>query len=81
MKIEFNGGSYHYYDVNGKEIHEGDVVEISGKKKRVLLTEYNELGTDATNPAWIASGRAYEGEYGVYPFEKSDEPTLVEVNA
>lgn len=32
-------------------------------------TENGTLGTDATNPSWIASGRAVPCEYGIYPLE------------
>ena len=66
-----------YYDVTGKEIHEGDTVLLDGCEKKVYLTEDNELGTDATNPIWIEKGRAVECEYGIYPFCKNDEPILV----
>lgn len=29
-------------------------------------------GTDATNPAWVESGKAAPCEYGIYPLENSD---------
>ena len=67
-----------YYDMNGNEIREDDYVMMNGKKMRVYLTEDGELGTDATNPAWITSGRAYPTEYGIYPFNENDEPALVD---
>lgn len=34
---------------------------------KVYLTTEGELGTDATNPSWIKSGRAVPCEYGIYP--------------
>ena len=72
MTIKFIDGKLRYFDVNGEEVHEGDFVYLDGKRKKVYLTENNELGTDATNPLWVQSGRAAECEYGIYPFEEGD---------
>lgn len=79
MRIIYNAecNAYRYFDKNDKEIFDGDMVEFNGKAQKVYLTEYGELGTDATNPAWIERGWACECEYGIYPFEESDEPVLV----
>lgn len=68
--IKTENGKKYYYDKNGNEIHEGNKVLFpDGNIKRVYLTEREELGTDATNPLWIAKGRAVPCEYGIYPFE------------
>lgn len=75
MKIVY--GKNHYYDIHGEEIHDGDTVLLDGRERKVLLTTDGCLGLDATNPAWIESGRAAPGEYGIYPFDEDDEPELV----
>lgn len=73
MKIVEEGNSYKYFDVNGKEVHEGDTVICNGNKMKVYLTTDGRLGIDATNPKWIESGRACECEHGIYPFGYYDE--------
>lgn len=66
-------GKLHYYDRNGAEIHEGDRIRwASGRIQEVYLTEDGELGTDATNPLWVESGRAVPCEYGIYSFSETD---------
>ena len=45
--------------------------------QRVYATENGELGTDATNPKWIKSGRAVPCEYGIYPFEEQMNVKLI----
>ena len=71
MKATIENG--HYYDKNGTEIHDGDTIKWdNGKVEKVYLTEENELGTDATNPTWIARGKAVPCEFGIYPFNKAD---------
>lgn len=70
---------YRYFDENGAEIFDGDMVEFNGKVQKVYLTENGELGTDATNPLWVQSGRAVECEWGIYPFEETDEPIKVKL--
>ena len=80
MTIKEIDGKKHYYDINGKEIHEGDSVLMLGREWKVFLTEVDELGVDSTNPKWIQNGRAVEGEYGIYPFTAFDDPVLVPVS-
>ena len=77
MKITYNNEAWHYFDINGIEIHDGDTVFMDGKPQKVFMAEDGELGTDATNPVWIEKGKAVEGEYGIYPFSTSDSPVLV----
>ena len=78
MNITEINGVYKYFDMNGKEIHEGDFILMNGKVQEVYLTDENELGTDATNPLWIKSGRAVPTEFGIYPFDTADEPIIIE---
>ncbi|MFT4104771.1 MAG: hypothetical protein QM657_03340 [Lacrimispora sp.] len=62
------GDVVRYFDRNGDELHDGDVIEYaSGRTEVLYLTDKGELGTDATNPEWIRTGRAEPGEYGLYP--------------
>ena len=77
MKIAYRNSKWHYYDAYGVEIHEGDYVLIDGRRELVLKAEDGELGIDATNPAWIESGRAFPGQYGIYPFCEAYDPVLV----
>lgn len=82
--IKIENGQKRYFDRNGKEITEGCTIKyLHGDKslertERVYRTEEDELGTDATNPAWVASGRAAACEYGVYPLTR-EETEMVEV--
>lgn len=83
--IKYENGKYKYFDKNGKEITEGCKVKYEdGVRSRniytVYLTENNELGTDATNPAWVESGRAVPCEYGIYPFcdKETEEVEVVD---
>lgn len=70
--VEENG-KYRYFDKNGTEIKDGDKIKHdSGLIEKVYLTDEGTLGTDATNPAWIKSGRAVECEYGIYPLTTAD---------
>ena len=64
----------HYFDKNGIEIKEGDkiILSESGKPLKVYLCADGQLGLDATNPAWIESGRAEPCEYGIYPLTLAD---------
>ena len=79
MKITYGmDGINRYYDMAGKEITDGSTVLMDGRYRKVYATENGYLGIDATNPVWIATGRAAECEYGVYPFDEADEPVLVE---
>ena len=77
MKIVYEKDATRYYDIHGEEIHDGDTVLMDGREMKVYLTDGGCLGTDATNPAWVASGRAAPCEYGVYPFNEADEPELL----
>lgn len=66
-------GTYMYFDKHGNEIKAGDkVIYNSGRIEKVYETEEGLLGTDATNPLWIELGKAYECEYGIYPFEVAE---------
>lgn len=77
--IDYSGKNPRYFDKNGTEIHDGDSIRYpSGRIAKVYLTDENNLGTDATNPVWIAAGRAAPCEYGIYPLE-SHETDEVEV--
>lgn len=70
--IEKNG-VYRYFDRDGNELFEGDFIQYeSGRIEELYGTVNGELGTDATNPAWIKSGRAVPCEYGIYPLNCAD---------
>jgi hypothetical protein len=62
---------YRYFH-NGKELKDGDTVTAGDKSIVVYATADNDMGTDATNPAWIKSGRATACEYGIYPLTADD---------
>ena len=77
--IKIENGKRKYFDKHVVEITEGCKIRYTdGKIKTVYLTEEGELGTDATNPKWIESGRAYPCEYGIYPLG-TNETNEVEV--
>ena len=70
-----------YFDKNGKEITKGCKIKFEdGRVEKVYLTTEDELGTDATNPKWVESGRAVECEYGIYPLtrQETEEVEVVE---
>lgn len=70
-----------YFDKNGKEITEGCKIKYpDGRVEKVYLTTEDELGTDATNPKWIETGRACECEYGIYPLtrQETEEVEVIE---
>lgn len=72
-RIIYENGKTRYFDKNGSEIFSGDTIKWDdGKIEEVYLTEEGTLGTDATNPLWIKSGRACKCEYGIYPFSELD---------
>lgn len=73
-KIIEEGGVYRYFDMDGKELHDGDIIVHmnSGREEKLYLTEEGRLGTDATNPHWIEAGRAEPCEFGIYPLERSN---------
>ena len=78
--IRYENGTYHYFDRNGTELHDGDVVQYeSGSRQKLYLTVDGRLGTDATNPVWIANGRAVPCEYGIYPLEEAETQEIVKV--
>lgn len=70
--IKMIDGKRHYFDKNGREIKEGSKVKFCGRVEEIYLTQDDELGTDATNRAWIETGRAFPCEYGIYPLTKED---------
>lgn len=82
--IKKENGNLRYFDRNGKEITEGcEIKYLHGDKsleriEKVYRTTEGELGIDATNPRWIATGRAVPCEYGVYPLN-AEETEMVEV--
>ena len=79
--IIVENGKNRYFDKNGKEIIKGSTVRYGdGRTEIVYETEDGELGVDATNPKWIANGRAFPCEYGIFPFNKA-ETEMVEVVA
>ena len=77
--ITFENGKHRYFDKHGREITEGCIIRYTdGRTREVYRTNQDELGTDATNPTWIESGRAVSCEFGIYPLEY-DETNEVEV--
>lgn len=74
-KIITENGIIRYFDKEGNELHDGDLVRFDAEatvdgmaiERRLYLTEEKELGVDATNPSWIKDGRAVPCEYGIYP--------------
>ena len=74
------GKNFRYFDRNGTELQDGDIVEYrDGTLKMLYRTEQGLLGVDATNPSWIASGRAVKCQYGIYPLEDSEMQEIVKV--
>ena len=73
-------GAYRYFDKEGNELHDGDTIMwADGRMEKLHATVQGLLGTDATNPSWIASGRAVECQYGVYPLGLSGVQEIVKV--
>lgn len=59
-----------YYDKNGHEITDGCWIQLPDGTERAVFAiddPVYPLGYDATRKSWIDSGRAYPGEYGLYP--------------
>ena len=82
-KIIEENGVYKYFDKEGNELHDGDIVVFDNDREEKLhLTSEGELGIDATNRKWIETGKAYECEFGIYPLDSSDmkEITLKKIN-
>lgn len=82
--IKIVDGERQYFDKNGNEITEGCEIRYPHgdrsleRVERVHKTEDGQLGTDATNPHWIETGRAVPCEYGIYPLTR-EETEMVEV--
>lgn len=77
--IEENG-TYRYFDKNGTELKDGDIIRYdSGNEEKLYLTTNGRLGTDATNPSWVKSGRAHPCEYGIYPLTYGEMKEIVKV--
>lgn len=75
--IKVENGKNRYFDKNGKEIIKGSTVRYSdGRTEIVYETENGELGIDATNPKWIAKGKAFPCEFGIYPFGKLETESI-----
>lgn len=79
--IKIENDKRRYFDKNGIEIKEGNKIILSegGKPLGVYLCADGQLGLDATNPAWIKSGRAEPCEYGLYPLTLEDTQYAVVV--
>ena len=70
-----------YFDRNGREITDGCRVKyLDGRIEKIYYTNKWQLGTDATNPTWIKSGRVSECEYDIYPLtrQETEEVEVVE---
>ena len=67
-----------YHDRNGVELNAGDYIRLNEYAQPQMLYEWEDeygnkgLGTDATNPAWIKSGRAVPCEFGIYNLNSED---------
>ena len=73
-------GRIHYFDKHGHELKEGDLVRYeSGRTEKLYLTADGQLGTDATNPAWIRSERAVPCEFGIYPLGRESMKEIEKV--
>lgn len=86
-KIITENGVTRYFDKEGNELHEGDLVHfdaeatIDGKpiEKTLYLTEDGELGVDATNPAWLERGYA-PCSFGIYPIHENTLKHCLKIN-
>lgn len=86
-KIIEENGAYRYFDRDGNELHDGDMVRfeaeatIDGKviERRLYLTEDGELGVDATNPAWLERGYA-PCSFGIYPIHEETLKHCLKIN-
>lgn len=69
-----------YHDKNGIVLQAGDLIRWpDGQIDELALTADGELGTDATNRAWISSGRAVPFEYGIFPLTAVDMLEIVKI--
>lgn len=76
-------GTIRYFDKNGVELFEGDTIkyhEESNTLFKLYLTVDGRLGTDATNPSWLESGRAFPCEWGIYPLENKEMFDIVKID-
>ena len=79
--IKHEGNEKQYFDKNGVRIVDGCRIKYAdGSIRKVYLTTDGDLGTDATNPQWIASGRVAPCEYGIYPLTKTETKEVEVVN-
>lgn len=79
--IRYVNGKPRYFDKHGREIMDGCTIRYeNGRTEKVYRTTDDQLGTDATNPSWIKSGRAIPCEYGIYPLGslETDEVEVLE---
>lgn len=75
--IKMENGERRYFDKNGVEITEGCFIAgIDVKPQKVYRCEDGQLGTDATNPKWIESGRAVPCEYGLFALTREDTESV-----
>ena len=76
------GKIYRYWDIHGTELRDGDIITTDGgvTTQELYRTVNGYLGTDATNPLWVKTGRAVPCQYGVYPLEWGDMETIEKVN-
>ena len=82
-----SGESNRYFDKNGIEITEGCKIKYEDGEIQTVYAWSDDhgrvgLGTDATNPSWIKSGRAEPCEYGIYPLghNETNEVEVVKEN-
>ena len=79
--IKREGNKKLYYDKYGTQIVDGCNIKYpDGSIRKVYLTVNGDLGTDATNPQWIESGRAIPCEYGIYPLSVTETNEVEVVN-
>jgi hypothetical protein len=72
-----------YRDKNGVELNAGDYIMLTEGGEPKMLYEWADeygnvgLGIDATNPAWIESGRAIACEFGIYNLDYEDMKSCI----
>ena len=74
-----------YFDKNGIEITASCKIRYEDGHIETVYPWSDEcgnygLGTDATNPSWIKSGRAEPCEYGIYPLGHNETNEVEVVN-
>lgn len=78
--IVTEGDKVRYFDKEGSELHDGDMVEFDAvivpegkiRREKLYLTSEGTLGTDATNPTWLEKGWAYPCRFGIYELTEAD---------